>query len=478
VNRNAWWRNGFIIILLIAALTRFWDLRAVPYVIFDEVFNTSIAARYIAGEAFVDGHPPTARLHFATAAWIGGATKEQQAFSILQPYNNFPYVLMRSVSATAGVLLVAFCMLLMKKLTNSPGTALLAGLFITLDNALVLYSRLILPDTLLLLYGIAGLYCYFKKDDYPTKSKYWYVWLIAGSILFGLTINVKITALWFPFIALLHSLVHPFKQNLRESYTMAIYLFGIPIIITLLLFILHFSILEPTGTVYYASTDIEVDMFNQVREGNPIYKISHSLGLVTQRIAEAVIGFLYTVEVHFVTSQQEAKTATASYSWQWLLMQKPMTFAVMPTGETTRFIYLIGNPIIWWGVIVAVIARFVAIIKTRHYKKIDILLIGYIGYLAVFTLISRPMFIYHYFPSLIFGILLLASAIIHLHQRWPWLSYLYITLVIASFVFLSPYSYGLPLTERQLSRRTFLNWNPLNDKHLRQQDQIKQETPK
>lgn len=452
------WRIGLLGILLIAALLRLWRLDHVPYVVFDEAYYTTFATQYLDGKPFIDAHPPVARFHFAALAALGGASAAQRFPESLLPYEAFPYVLLRTGSAVAGVLLVLFIMLLTHTITGSPAAALLAGFMAALESSLVVYARLILPDTLLLLYGMAGLWCFLRKDQAIYRSRAWYSWLAGASFLFALSAGVKATGFIFPGVAFIYALWRPPLHTPDYYYVIARHVFIVPLLLLLVFTFAHWLLLDAAGPVYLDISDTPDAMFTSFRE-NRFYRFHPVLGRVMQRLAETLVGYLHTIGGH---TTSDAPHAVASPWWMWPAMLKPMTlFEERQADVLVRALVLIGNPAVWWGgLVMLVYSLWQRLRRRQRYVSTDVLLFGYSAYLTVMALIPRPMFVYHYFPALLFMIILMASVLAQQPHFTSLRRTAAIALVIAGFLYLAPYTYGLPLSAYWTPQLPFIHIPP------------------
>ncbi|RYZ63345.1 MAG: phospholipid carrier-dependent glycosyltransferase, partial [Proteobacteria bacterium] len=92
--------------------------------------------------------------------------------------------------------------------------------------------------------------------------------------------------------------------------------------------------------------------------------------------------------------------------WSWPLMTRPIWYAYDAQGElkqTIRGVLLLGNPLIMWGGLVAVVSSVIAWV--RKYNRVDTVLLAlYFGMLLSWAVIPRKLtFYYYYYPN---GILL------------------------------------------------------------------------
>jgi len=103
-----------------------------------------------------------------------------------------------------------------------------------------------------------------------------------------------------------------------------------------------------------------------------------------------------------------AEHSYSSWWYQWIVDGRPILYVNDYIGNMRSSFSAFGNPVIWWGGFIAMVAMAVRTIKFRDGKAMFIL-IGYLSQLLPWLVISRIVFIYHYFPSTLFLVLALAS---------------------------------------------------------------------
>ena len=103
-------------------------------------------------------------------------------------------------------------------------------------------------------------------------------------------------------------------------------------------------------------------------------------------------------------------TATHSYqsaAWQWPLLIRPVWFHVDYQPETIANIYNLGNPVIFWLGLVALIQGLsFTKLKDSPYRY---LLFSYLGLWLPFIASPRIMFLHHYLPALAVLTVILAA---------------------------------------------------------------------
>jgi dolichyl-phosphate-mannose--protein O-mannosyl transferase len=213
------------------------------------------------------------------------------------------------------------------------------------------------------------------------------------------------------------------------------------------------------------------ERFQSTLVGNPHYDPAAQMSF-TDKFIEL------NAALHNYNLSLDNSTHPYSSTWiTWPILQRPVYYW---TGTTRtgghEYIYLQGNPVIWWGLLLG--AMVVALAWIRSPERFDryrgpMVLLGFAwlaNYLP-FVLIRRPMFLYHYFFSFLFslavvsiGVGLLAGWMTDDKTRWRFptrrSAALYggiLMAALAGFVFFAPISYGVPLSDGALAARIWLD---------------------
>ncbi|CAG8509907.1 2346_t:CDS:10, partial [Scutellospora calospora] len=159
----------------------------------------------------------------------------------------------------------------------------------------------------------------------------------------------------------------------------------------------------------------------------------------------------------------------------WMFLKRGINFWV----QNNRQIYLLGNPLIWWAstfsILIFVVAKLVVVLrekrgykdyldgKKEHFESWSgLFFLGWCLHYLPFFLMSRQLFLHHYFPSLYFAILLIGIAFDFLTCRMSFKSRLItaIVILVASvyvFTIFSPLIYGNPWTKSECEKVKWLN---------------------
>jgi dolichyl-phosphate-mannose-protein mannosyltransferase len=185
-------RYPVALLCLLGALTRFPGLAYPREVVFDEVtFGKDVAAYCCTGQRIFDVHPPHAKLLIAAAAKLGGFTGTFTFDRIGLPYGDQPVVALRFVPALAGALIPVVFYLFLIQLNASRPLALLGGILVALDNALIAETRIIVFDGILVAATFGALACFFAAERRAGIG--WQ--LVTAGLLAGLAVGTKTTGL-------------------------------------------------------------------------------------------------------------------------------------------------------------------------------------------------------------------------------------------------------------------------------------------
>ncbi|XP_071453638.1 protein O-mannosyl-transferase 2 [Hetaerina americana] len=176
-----------------------------------------------------------------------------------------------------------------------------------------------------------------------------------------------------------------------------------------------------------------------------------------------------------------------SRPWQW-----PINYRGQFFSANTYRIYLLGNPLIWWGNLVflavyIIIVLYSAVKEQRGYVDNPLLkekrhrvlnacgwlFIGWALHYVPFWAMGRVLYFHHYFPALIFNSLLSGVIVDYLvknisailpekaaHGIYHWLIGIVYSVIVYSFYKFSPLAYGMegPMSQDPNSTMYGLKW--------------------
>ena len=410
-----------VVLLAAGLLLHFIFIGQPSQVVFDEVHYGKYINGYITGEFFYNIHPPLGTLLLALGSWLGGYQEAIYSFeNIGQALERSASVALRLLPALVGSLLPVALYFFARSLGLSLLPSFFVGLFVLLDNALLTHSRFALPDVFLLLFGFLGLAFFFRRQ------------FLIASILFGLAISIKWTGLAFLGVTGLILLFDILTKKVH--YTKLLWLIVVPPLLYVAIFALHFSFLSDAGPG-------DIFMSQEFLEGK-------------KNFAEKTIELN---KLYYTTNRDLAFEHPYASKWYaWPAMTRPIFYW---SGDSAK-IYLLGNPVVWWGSALSVLLFFLFFLFRNYWKdRIALILaLGYVASFLPFVLVDRVLFLYHYFTPLLFSIVILSYIISKEKHANKIYAALFVFALIA-FIYFAPLTYGLKQSPEQYESRVwFESW--------------------
>ncbi|NOU82600.1 phospholipid carrier-dependent glycosyltransferase [Paenibacillus sp. LMG 31459] len=162
-------------------------------------------------------------------------------------------------------------------------------------------------------------------------------------------------------------------------------------------------------------------------------------------------------------SQLVATHPFASSWWEWPFMKRPVWFFSggegLPEGKASSIVTM-GNPLIWWTGIFAMLAAVWLTVKRRD-KNLYMIWIGFFSQYVPWMLVPRETFLYHYFAMVPFMILSVVYVLKLLDSRFgdtKYLRYAYVAAAAILFVMFYPVLSGMQVNSSYIN--TVLRWFP------------------
>ncbi len=451
------------VVLAAGLLLRVFNISYPAKPVFDEAHFATYAAAYASHRPHFDIHPPLGKVFYAIALSLTPSRastytsvefirvdQDPSNHSIRTTttatiYGAFPYVALRLVSAAFGLLLTLSVFWFLSGLTKNRSVALWGAFFVTIDNALLLQTRLILLDGMYLSLGFLALALLFSGRVRP--------WL--AGVLWGLALSVKLIAIVFlgPLVAAIAIMPRGAERSNAWKNFAVFAMFGLAILTTTMLTIN--AALVPLNERITLYQSVIRDFHPEAVGGSPR----------TPAVFRAIIPYLKisAVEAFFSLSGYTTGVPPHPYqsSWYtWPVMQKPMVFFVDAVGSNKTPLVLVGNPALWTLGLVALLIAAVSLVfrkpkrfSTPTQRSLLVLMGGFASSLLPFILVQRTTFLYHYLPALIFSFCL-AAVLLGSADTTPsaararrTLGLIVVAAALAGFLAVAPYTFGLSTGE-------------------------------
>ncbi len=394
---------------------------------FDEVYHGRTSYEFLHGlTTYETTHPHLGKILISLGVLIFGMT----------PFG------WRFMPALFGIMILPLMYLFAKRLFKDTYIAAAATALLAFDCMHYTLSRIATIDIfaaffILLMYYY--MYQYIQKDHkyrrtkacgmdaFPPRAVYTPLALCGISMAFGIAtkwtgvyagIGLAVLFIW-------HTLFHfPKKQVLRLFGFCCIFFIVIPIAVYTLCFI-------------------------------PVVGYSPYKNLIDKVIQ----GTIYMFDYH---SNLVAEHYYSSPFYEWPVNWMPLLYANdAVSAYKVSSVSCMGNPAIWWLGIPCVFYVFFRWIFKRD-KKARFLCIAYMAQYVPWLSISRITFIYHYFPAIIFVMLMMGYTMQRIKEQFSWgkkAITAYLVIAILCFFLFFPVISGLPVSrEWGLHLRWLKDW--------------------
>ncbi len=419
--------NGELIMPLQASKELFDEQETVPKfesyrnsTYFDEIYHARTAYEFENSlQVYEWTHPPLGKFFISLGIKLFGMT----------PFG------WRIVGTIFGILMIPVIYIFLKKMFGITWLSTCASLLFSFDFMHFTQTRIATIDvyvTFFIMLMYLFMYKYYITS--PDKShKKTLIPLGISGISMGLAIACKWTGVYAGAglaVIFFISLYNKYKENaslykdkIIKTVLFCVFAFGIiPVIIYIMSYI---PFMTANGTGFSGIIQNQIDMLTY--HGNTVLDSTHPF----------------------------------SSSWyQWPINYRPIWYYSGVNGIKTENISAFGNPLVWWSGIVAFIYTIYDAVKNKN-KNAIFLTIAYLAQLVPWIGVTRITFIYHYFPSVPFVVLMIA----HLAGKYSLkntkiktLFIIFTALAILLFMMFYPVISGYPVSGYYV--RTFLKWLP------------------
>jgi dolichyl-phosphate-mannose-protein mannosyltransferase len=169
------------------------------------------------------------------------------------------------------------------------------------------------------------------------------------------------------------------------------------------------------------------------------------------------------MEMISASARIEQRHAWESVWWEWPLNIRGVLYYSKAAGHTyTESVYLLGNPLVLWPLLVILIVAFLSVAFYARYRTDNLwewwarkplahyfsaatfCLIVYVLNLMPYVAVKRSCFIYHYMPALMYAEIVAGLVLDQfVSKRWRGIALQALAfLAVAGFVFFAPWVYA------------------------------------
>ncbi|RKP09865.1 dolichyl-phosphate-mannose-protein mannosyltransferase [Thamnocephalis sphaerospora] len=247
------------LLTLLSFWSRYYRLGWSNTVVWDEAHFGKFGSHYLKHDFYFDVHPPLGKVLVGLAGALAGYDGSFDFKSGSVYPEGLNYTAMRVILATFGALLVPLAYGTAHELGFSNRAAFLAGVLILCENALLVISRFILLDSMLLFFTALSLYTFvgFHAQRHQPFSFDWWLWLVANGLSLGMVSSVKWVGLFSVALVGLYTIYDLFdklghlampKQVYAKHWAARILcLIVIPMLVYMFSFWVHFALLYRSG---------------------------------------------------------------------------------------------------------------------------------------------------------------------------------------------------------------------------------------
>jgi dolichyl-phosphate-mannose-protein mannosyltransferase len=376
---------GIVVVLAASAGLRFWGLGKPSGYIFDEVYYPHDA------KAIIDGHigPKTGGLSWEPGDEISWPHPEYGklaiAVGILAFGNNaFGW---RFLPALAGFALLCFVYPIARRLGLNRGWSLAALVLAAADTLGIAQSRIGTLDIFIAVFTVACIYLILR---YVQDGHRWY-WLVLAGLAGGLAFGTKWSGAFACFVALVLVLLFRVREPREEAagrrLLRAARRAALPLLV---LIVLPVALYVASYAFYFAA--------------------GHTWSQWWELQNQALNFNLHLSQSHTYASRAPT----------WILDVRPVWYYFQ--GKTTYHgVVAIGNPILWWGATLSLVALPVMAVVDRDRRLAMPALLVALLYFPWFGA-TRTSFLYYMTPVAPFMAVLVAAALQRFtgqRQHWP-----------------------------------------------------------
>lgn len=446
---KAWYWGGPLLVTLLGAILRLWDLGSPHSLVFDETFyvkdaDTLMHLGYESGweagadESFAAGKPvPFTTMGSYVAHPPLGKWMIAGGIAIFGPGSSFGW---RISGVAVGVIAIFVIAMIARTLTKSTLLATIAGGLFAIDGHAIVMSRAALLDNFVMFFTLLAFWAilldrnqsanrlalWMSRREQSGRSIEWgpalwsRPWLITAGVLFGAASAVKWSGLYFLAAFAVYTLI--VDAAARRNAGVVFWASGTAFKQAPVTFLLTVPVAVATYLVSWTGWFVTKGGYYRDWADDPDNALKGTFSWIPHSVQSF---WHYQSSVYDFHVNEHAVHAYAANPLTWLFMIRPTAFYYVGTAQgkdgctfdtgCASYITSIANPVIWYAAVFAAFYLVYRLVKYRDWQ-VGLILTGLAaGYLPWMLYLTRTVFQFYtivFEPYLILGLVFTVGIIL------------------------------------------------------------------
>lgn len=471
------------VLLMLSLATYFLNFKNPSGLFWDENYHMASAQKYIDHVMFMEPHPPLGKQFIALGEWMFQANSKLTTTSFLNTdyinsvpdgYSFFGVRFFPSLFAALSAIL--FFMILYTLIPQIQYAFLFSSLYI-FDNAMIVHSRGAMLEGTQLFFVLGSVLLFamlLKKAGRKKLLDYFLLGILIG-LAVAVKLNSAILCALFVFLAFEDFWDEvkkidwkKFKINFdltREFIWKTLLAVGGILVPLLLSFYIHFATGEKVLDNRFYNASAEYKQIITLHETANPFNMPVML--------RDYLGYIHNYEKGVPKWDPTKEGENGSPAFGWPFGYKSINYRWSKWNGTVAYLYLQGNPLIWWTGLFGILLAFAYIIgriffKTpiadpKKFKLLVYFTLMYAFYMGVMLSIERVMYLYHYFIPLLFSFIIFylifalffEEKMVQKDRFLLIVTALFAMEIVGAYFIYFPFSYFMPLDNLEFMRRVW-----------------------
>lgn len=466
-----------VVVFLISLITYFTLYWYPKGLFWDENYHIASSQKYIDGVFFMEPHPPLGKQLIALGEVLLGINRniDKSYFNTTDYISEVPkgysFAGVRFFPTLLATIGSIFVFLIFYNIFSKPVYGFLFSGFYLFENALIMHSRGAMLEGIQLFFILWAIYYFLKHiKDGERKVIYYFILGIISGLAISVKLNSAILLLLFVFWAWEDYGENVKKFNFSLNWLSTLGIKSLVSIAGILIpffisFYVHFALCRNVlENRYYGASESYRKILSAGETHNPIYFFT---------MLKDYFAYIDNYEKGVPKWDPTKIGENGSPAFMWPFGYKAINYRWTKWRGMVAYLYLQGNPLLWWSGLSGVILSFALLLgriffkaqyrDENNFKLILYFSLLYFSYMFVMCKIERVMYLYHYFIPLLFSFFMFALIFyevfydyISQNDRFMLvLTAVFVGEVFAVFLFFSPFTYYIPLDALQFMKRVW-----------------------